>query len=144
MESGLSAAEMNLAVEALRSEAIGGAAIAALDRHDGDLEAAFDAVLVAQFGPPADFSGPPLRETVLQQLRKELCADEGFRAKVKEYMGQPTKATVLVSAVTFLLESVALPFVLSPAVASLVVLWILKFGLEVFCAHTEDRKTSDS
>jgi hypothetical protein len=70
-------------------------------------------------------------------LQQELCSDEGFRGRIRAYVEKPQQATLLTGAIIYLVEQVALPFVISPAVAALIVLYVAKVGLEIFCKYTE-------
>ncbi|MGD1903549.1 MAG: hypothetical protein ACFB9N_15050 [Geitlerinemataceae cyanobacterium] len=110
-------------------------AIATLERNGGDWAAGVDE-LWAESNAPASFGrGRKLWETVLRVLRQELCGDEGFRAQVKEYKKQPNSATLLTGLVVSLTASAGLP--IDPAISTIVVLYIVKFGLDVFCEYTE-------
>ncbi|MEM1427730.1 MAG: hypothetical protein AAGF75_14410, partial [Cyanobacteria bacterium P01_H01_bin.130] len=77
-----------------------------------------------------------LREVLLKNLRREICGDESFREKVEEYNKDPGKAALLTGLIVYVVDAIALPW-LSPAIATVAVLWILKLGLRTFCDYTE-------
>lgn len=63
--------------------------------------------------------------------------DAGFRQKLKEYSEKKDSAPLLASLIIYLASQVVLPFPIDPALATLVVLYISKVGLEIFCRYTE-------
>lgn len=75
---------------------------------------------------------------MLGELRKELCGDEGFRGKVKEYTNNPGSAPLLTGLIVSLVGIAGahgLP--LDPAIATIIVLYVVKIGLNTFCEYTE-------
>jgi hypothetical protein len=77
-----------------------------------------------------------LRQVLVANLRRELCGDDSFREKVEEYNKDPAKAALLTGLIVYVVDLIALPW-MSPAIATVVVLWILKIGLRTFCDYTE-------
>lgn len=71
-----------------------------------------------------------------QVLRQELCGDEGFRSKLEEYSKQGN-APMLTGLIVYLATQVTLPFPIDPALATLVVLYIAKVGMNIFCEYTK-------
>ena len=112
-------------------------ALAVLNRHNGQLEASLEAELVAAYGAPAEYGKPSLWAVTREVLQQELCSDEGFRGRIRAYVEKPQQATLLTGAIIYLVEQVALPFTLSPSLAALIVLYIAKVGLDIFCKYTE-------
>ncbi|MFE4106672.1 hypothetical protein [Almyronema epifaneia] len=108
-----------------------------LIEHQGQLEAALDDLLVETYGAPAEFGKPSLWQVTRDVLRQELCSDEGFRGRIRAYVEKPQQATFLTGAIIYLVEQVALPFTLSPSLAALIVLYVSKVGLDIFCRYTE-------
>ena len=76
-----------------------------------------------------------LWQVTLEVLREEVCGDEGFRSQVLDYNKNPGSASLLTGAIVYLVGLTALP--IDPAIATIVVLYILKVGLNIFCAYTE-------
>lgn len=111
-------------------------AVDVLTRHDGQLEASIEDLLVETYGAPAEFGQSSLWEVTRDVLRTELCSDEGFRGRIRDYVAKPQQATFLTGAIIYLVEQVALPFTLSPSLAALVVLYVAKVGLDIFCQYT--------
>jgi divalent metal cation (Fe/Co/Zn/Cd) transporter len=75
---------------------------------------------------------------MLGELRRELCGDDGFRGKVKEYTNNPGSAPLLTGLIVSLVGIAGahgLP--IDPAIATIIVLYIVKIGLNTFCEYTE-------
>lgn len=110
--------------------------IAVLSQNEGDLDAALE-ILVAEKAGTADFGvdRQRLREVFVRNLRKELCGDDSFRSKVEEYNKNPGKAAALTGLIVYVIDLVTLP--INPAIAVVVVLWVLKLGIRTFCDYTE-------
>ncbi|MGF1568692.1 MAG: hypothetical protein ACFCVD_11595 [Nodosilinea sp.] len=81
-----------------------------------------------------------LRQVFLANLRRELCCDDSFREKVEEYNKNPAQAALLTGLIVYVVELVALPW-MSPEIATVAVLWVLKIGLRTFCDYTEPRES---
>jgi hypothetical protein len=111
------------------------AAIATLIEQDGDLDASLERLLRSQMGTVA-FDHKSLKQVTLDVLRDQLCGDEGFRQKLKEYMQNKESTPLLTGLIIYLAGQVVLPFPIDPALATLVVLYISKLSLEVFCRYT--------
>jgi hypothetical protein len=134
----LSAAELHQGPAQLADYGPAQPAVATLTRHGGELEASLEAMLVDLYGaPPAEFGKTSLWAVTRDVLRQELCGDEGFRGRLRVYGEKPQQATLLTGAIIYLVEQVALPFTISPSLAALVVLYIAKVGLDIFCQYTE-------
>jgi hypothetical protein len=69
----------------------------------------------------------------LTVLRQELCGDEGFKNQVKEYSKNPTSAPLLTGLIVAVVSSAGLPT--DPAIATVIVLYILKVGINIFCEY---------
>lgn len=78
-----------------------------------------------------------LRTVFLKNLRREICGDDSFCEKVENYNKHPGKAELLAGLMVYILDIVMLP--INPAIAAIVVLWILKLGLRTFCDYTESQ-----
>ncbi|MGB3515825.1 MAG: hypothetical protein WBA43_05170 [Elainellaceae cyanobacterium] len=117
-------------------------AITTLEKNNGDLETTFNELWDERVGllvtyDPGDKS---LWQVTLKELRKEVCGDEGFRGKVKEYSKNPGSAPLLTGVIVSLVGIAGangLP--LDPAIATILVLYLLKIGLNVFCEYTEPK-----
>ncbi len=116
------------------------AALTALDHNNGRLDTSFHQLWQAQVGRQTFGEGKSLWQTTLKVLRRELCGDESFRSKILDYNKNPGSASLLTGAVLYIIELTALP--LSPALATIVVLYILKVGLNIFCEYTEPSTNS--
>jgi hypothetical protein len=72
------------------------------------------------------------------ELRKELGGDDGFRGKVKEYTNNPGSAplvTGLIVSLVGIAGAHGLP--IDPAIATIIVLYVVKIRLNTFCEYTE-------
>ena len=76
-----------------------------------------------------------LRAVFLRNLRREVCGDDSFREKVESYSKSPDKAVLVTGLIVYVVNLVSLP--INPAIATIVVLWVLKLGLRTFCEYTE-------
>jgi hypothetical protein len=79
-----------------------------------------------------------LLQITLKALRNELCGDDGFRGQIKEYSKNPGSSPLLTGVIVSLVglaSSSGLP--LDPAIATVIVLYILKIGVNIFCDYTE-------
>lgn len=82
--------------------------------------------------------GKSLWQITLKQLRQEVCGDDSFRTKLQEYTKNPGSTPLLTGLIVSLVGVAAahgLP--LDPAIATIIVLYILKIGLNIFCEYTE-------
>ncbi|BDA76397.1 hypothetical protein CAL7716_105630 (plasmid) [Calothrix sp. PCC 7716] len=116
-------------------------AIDALERNDGDLDLSFEELWIEKNGRIGMKEGKSIRQTTLDVLRGELCGNEGFRARLGEYAKSPENAVLLTAAITSLMALTAIP--LDPSIATIIVLYILKIGLNVYCKYTEPSDESN-
>ena len=119
-------------------------AISVLEKYHGDLETSFQELWREQVG---DLGTPEtgdrsLWEVTLKVLRQEVCGDEGFRSKMLDYNKHPGSASVLTGAIVYLVGLTTLP--INPAIATIIVLYILKVGLNIFCEYTEPPKADEA
>jgi hypothetical protein len=113
-------------------------ALTVLEQHQGQLDEAFDQ-LWSQTNESeiVDFDKGGKRslwQVTLEVLRTEICGDEGFRSKVHEFNKNPTNETLLTGLIVYLVELITIP--INPAIATIIVLYIIKVGLNIFCEYT--------
>lgn len=83
-------------------------------------------------------------QLTLGEIRAEICGDEGFRGKLNEYTKNPGNASLLNSVISSLvLIAAAHGLPLDQTIATIVVLYILKIGLNVLCKYTENDTNLD-
>ncbi|MEI2582102.1 hypothetical protein [Scytonema sp. PRP1] len=112
-------------------------ALFTLEQNNGNLEASFDILWQEQFGIQEYGKGKSLLQLVLDEIRAEICGDEGLRGKLKEYTNNPGSASLLNSIIGSLVTVAALNGIpIDGAIATIVALYILKIGLNVFCKYT--------
>jgi len=107
-----------------------------LERHKGNIPTAFEDLWIEKNGAVTVPEKKSLWQTTLNVLRNELCGDDGFRTQVKEYSKNPASTPLLTGLIVYLVGMSGLP--IDPAIATVVVLYILKIGLNIFCEYTEN------
>jgi hypothetical protein len=134
MNAQLSLDEIKSARELLKEYQPANKAIDAVERHNGNLETSFEELWIEKNGQSA-MGVKKIWQTTLDVLRDELCGNEGFRARLSDYTKSPENAVLLTAAITSLMALTAIP--LDPSIATIVVLYILKISLNVYCKYTE-------
>jgi hypothetical protein len=134
MNAQLSLNEIKSARELLKEYQPANKAIDAVERHNGNLETSFEELWIEKNGQSA-MGVKKIWQTTLDVLRDELCGNEGFRARLSDYTKSPENAVLLTAAITSLMALTAIP--LDPSIATIVVLYILKISLNVYCKYTE-------
>ncbi len=117
-------------------------ALAVLEQHQGQLDEAFDQLWSeANESEIVAFSTggkPSLLQVTLEVLRSEICGNEGFRSKILDYNKNPGSASMLTGLIVYLVEVTSLA--ISPAIATIIVLYIIKVGLNIFCEYTQPQQ----
>lgn len=110
--------------------------LATLEKYDGRFDDSFDELL-SEGAQAKAYDLKRLREVTLKQLRKEICGDDSFRTKVQEYSKNPGSTPLLnglIGSLVLLANAHGIP--LESTIATIVVLYILKIGLNVVCDYT--------
>ncbi len=113
-------------------------AITILEANNGLLEVSFEQLWQTKNGIQQLSQGKSLWEVTKKVLRQEICGDDGFRAKVKEYLNnkdQANASSLLTGAIVYFVGLITLP--IDPAIATIIVLYIMKVGLDIFCDYTD-------
>jgi hypothetical protein len=66
-----------------------------LERHNGDMERAFQDLWPAKNGQAMMGGDKSLLQITLKALRNELCGDNGFRGQIKEHTKNPGSSPLL-------------------------------------------------
>ena len=136
METKLTTSEITTQQQLLQNYAPAQKAFATLGKHNGRLDLSFDELWAEQIGQTYDPTKPKsLWQSTLKVLREELCGDEGFQAQFQEYTKNPGSTPLLTGLIVSLTNLSGLP--LDPAIATVIVLYLLKVGLKIFCEHTK-------
>ncbi|HEY9638634.1 MAG TPA: hypothetical protein V6D14_34950 [Coleofasciculaceae cyanobacterium] len=138
MEVQLSTDEIQAKQQLLQEYEPAQEAFAILEKNQGRLDASFDELWHEKNGRQTFANGKSLWKVMLGELRKELCGDDGFRGKVKEYTNNPGSAPLLTGLIVSLVGIAGahgLP--IDPAIATIIVLYVVKIGLNTFCEYTE-------
>ena len=112
-------------------------AISFLEKNNGNFETSFQELWTEQVGFPKTFnsSDVSLWQVTQRVIREEVCGDDGFRVRLSDYNRNPGSATLLTGAIVYLVGLTTLP--INPAIATIIVLYIVKVGLNIFCEYTE-------
>lgn len=140
METQLTSSEIKAKQQLLQEYEPAQEAFAILEKNQGRLDASFDELWNKNFSAEKTqyIQGKSLWKVMLGELRKELCGDEGFRGKVKEYTNNPGSAPLLTGLIVSLSGiAVAHGLPIDPAIATIIVLYVVKIGLNTFCEYTE-------
>ncbi len=135
MNTQLTSTEIQTTQQLLQNNESAQKALAILTQNNGDLETSFDQLWQEKFGRQDYGKGKSLLQLTLNEIRAEICGDEGFRSQFKEYTKNPGSAPLLTGLIVSICTLTALP--IDPAIATIVMLYILKIGLNVFCKYTE-------
>lgn len=138
MKTQLNSDEINAKQQLLQEYQPAQKAFAILAKNQGRLDASFDELWEEKNGRQTYAKGKSLWQVMVGEIRKELCGDDGFRGKVKEYTNNPGSAPLLTGLIVSLVGIAGangLP--IDPAIATIVVLYIVKIGLNTFCEYTE-------
>lgn len=106
-----------------------------LKKHNGRLDTTFEQLWTDANGTEALEAEKSIWQVTLKVLRDELCGHEGFRTILNEYLKNPGNAALLTTLVVTLSQITTLP--INPAIATIIILYILKVGLGIFCEYTE-------
>ncbi|MCU0547179.1 MAG: hypothetical protein MUE44_34310 [Oscillatoriaceae cyanobacterium Prado104] len=141
MEPILTPAEINEKRMMLQDYIPAQEALAILEKHNGRIDTSFDE-LWGENNNLEFYSqqkgGKSLWQITMKTLRAELCGNEGLRAQFKEYTKNPGSTpllTGLIVAIVGLGASSGIP--IDPTIATIIVLYLLKIGLNIFCEYTE-------
>lgn len=133
MDTQLTTAEINAKREILQDYTPAREALATLEKYDRRLDVAFDQLWSEKNGRSL-MQDKSLWEVTLKVLRNELCGNDGFRAQVKEYSKNPGSTPLLTGLIVYLVGIAGMP--IDPAIATVIVLYILKVGLNIFCDYS--------
>ena len=117
-------------------------ALTILENNKGRFDTSFDKLWENKNGVHTFGERKSLWQVTLKELRNELCGNEGFRAQFQEYTKNPGSTPLLTGLIVSLTTLAGLP--IDPAIATIIVLYLLKIGLNIFCSYTEPVGNSDS
>jgi len=128
MEIQLSTDEIQAKQQLLQEYEPAQEAFAILEKNQGRLDASFDELWAEKTGQmydPDPRNRKSLWKVMQGELRKELCGDDGFRGKVKEYTNNPGSAPLLTGLIVSLSGiAVAHGLPIDPAIATIIVLYV--------------------
>lgn len=138
MDAQLTTAEINHFRKILKNDSPPLEALATLEKNDGILEASFHELWIEKNGSLSIMKRKSLWKITLKQMRLSICGDDSFRSKVQEYSENPGSNPLLLGLIVSVVGMAAtsgLP--LDSALATFIVLYVLKVGLNTFCESTE-------
>ena len=140
MNTQLTSTEINQKRQLLQNYDPAQEALTVLEQNQGQLDQAFDQ-LWNQTHESKTFGDEKrsLWKVTLEVLRTEICGDEGFRSKILDYNKNPGSASLLTGLIVYLVEVTTIA--ISPAIATIIVLYIIKVGLNIFCQYTKPPET---
>ncbi|MEH2425224.1 MAG: hypothetical protein V7K48_31280 [Nostoc sp.] len=114
-------------------------ALTTLQQHNGYLEASFDALWQEKVGKTDYSQGKKsFLQLTLNEIRTEICGDDGLRGQIKEYTKNPGSASLLNTIIgSLVIVAAAHGIPIDSAITTIIVLYILKIGINVFCKYTE-------
>jgi hypothetical protein len=120
------------------------AGLAVLEKHQGNPKTSVEELLPAR-SATVRLAVSPQRsvwEILLEQLYLELCGEEedSFREMVKEAKRNPDSSPLLTGLIVYLVDLANIS--LNPAIATIIVLYILKLGVSTFCDYTAQFRRS--
>jgi hypothetical protein len=110
-------------------------ALATLTQHNGQLDISFDQLWAQSQNIQTYDRTKSVWVVTLNVLRQELCGDDSFRSKILDYNKNPASASAFTGLIVYLAQQTHLP--LNPAIATILLLYILKIGINIFCEYTE-------
>lgn len=114
-------------------------ALDTLEQNNGNFNTTFDELWTEKFGTDT-YGKKSLWQSTLTVLREELCGNDGFRAQFQEYTKNPGSAPLLTGLIVSITTLSGLP--LDPAISTVIVLYLLKVGLKIFCEYTEPENSN--
>jgi hypothetical protein len=139
MPNALTATEINDLHTLLQTYLPAQTALDTLTQHNGQLDISFDHLWAQSQNIQTYDRTKSVWTVTLNVLRQEICGDDSFRAKILDFNKNPASASALTGLIVYLAEHTHLP--INPAISTLLVLYILKVGLNIFCAYTEPTST---
>ena len=132
MSTQLTTAEIENFAQLLQDDDPAQRALTILINNNGQIEQSFEQLWTKKYGRQ-DFGSKSIWESTLTVLRQELCGNEGIQNQVKEYSKNPTSAPLLTGLIVAVVSAAGLP--IDPAIATVIVLYILKVGINIFCEY---------
>lgn len=138
MDAQLTSNEINHYQQILQGDDSAQKALTTLEKFDGRFYDSFDELLSQVSGQTKSYELARLRQATLKQVREQLCENDHFATTFQEYSHEPG-STALFARLIVCLEGLAATqeFPFAPAIAAMVVFYIVKIGLNIFCEYTE-------
>ncbi|MGK7940989.1 MAG: hypothetical protein AB4062_12740 [Crocosphaera sp.] len=103
--------------------------------EEGDIETAFNE-LFKEKNRTMQYANQSLWQVVLKILRQEICnKNDSLKSEIKTLRKNPKETAIITGIIVSIIEKCQLP--LDTGLATMIVLWILKVGIDVFCEYTD-------
>ncbi|MGK7879151.1 MAG: hypothetical protein AB4060_03495 [Crocosphaera sp.] len=104
--------------------------------ENGDIETAFNELFKEKNGT-IQYGNKSLWEVTLNILRKEICNEnDSLKSEIQTLRKNPKQTAIITGIIVSIIEKCQLP--LDTGLATIIVLWILKVGIDIFCNYTEN------
>lgn len=138
-------AEIAHARQLLQNYPAAQAGLAVLEKHQGNPKTSVEELLPTKSATMRLAVSQTRRsvwEILLEQLYLELCGedDDSFREMVKQAKRNPDSSPLLTGLIVYLVDLANIS--INPAIATIIVLYILKLGVSTFCEYTEQFRRS--
>ncbi len=138
MDAQLTNSEINHYREILKGDDSAQKALTTLEQYDGRFYDSFDELWSQVSGQTKSYELARLRQAMLKQVREQLCENDHFGTTLQEYSDDPGSTALFARLMVSLEElATAQEFPFDPAIATMVVFYIVKIGLNIFCEYTE-------
>ncbi len=106
--------------------------------EDGDIETAFNELFKEKNGT-IQYGNQSLWKVTLNILRKEICnKNDSLKSEIQTLRKNPKETAIITGIIVSIIEKCQLP--LDTGLATMIVLWILKVGIDIFCDYTENNQ----
>ncbi|MDJ0508897.1 MAG: hypothetical protein QNJ64_06555 [Crocosphaera sp.] len=106
--------------------------------EDGDIETAFNE-LFKQKNVTIQYGNQSLWQVTITILRQEICnKNDSLKSEIQTLRKNPKETAIITGIIVSIIERCQLP--LDTGLATMIVLWILKIGIDIFCDYTANNQ----
>jgi hypothetical protein len=138
MDAQLTSSEINHYQQILQGDDSAQKALTTLEQYDGRFYDSFDELLREVSGQTKSYELARWRQAMLKQVREQLCENDNFGTTLQEYSHHPGSTALFAQLIVSLEDlAAAQEFPFARAIAAMIVFYIVKIGLNIFCEYTE-------
>lgn len=138
MDAQLTSHEINRYQQILQGDDSAQKALTTLEQYGGRFYDSLDELLSQVSGQTKSYDLARLRQAMLKQVREQLCENEHFGTTFQEYSHDLASTALFAQLIVSLEElAAAQEFPFAPAIAAMIVFYLVKIGLNIFCEYTE-------